>query len=402
MQTKVLTLLMAASVLLTGCMDLGNPYADNLNQITVQTVYPAGVEGRQGAKVTIEGVSTVINYTLYTGTDGTATTHVPNGIFRITVSDQAGSSLYNGSVDKLVISGEDMMVQIPMIRSVRGQVVIKELYCGGCSKEPKEGTYQSDQYVIVHNNDIQTAYLDGLCLGTLSPYNSNANNPWVDKDGNLPDFAPVIQAVWRIGGNGHSFPLEPGEDAVICFRGAIDHTAQYPRSVNLNKPDYFVCYNPVYFPNTTYHPIPGNQIREDHYLEVVIKTGQANAYTLSINSPVLILFRPQDGADIYDFVAQPENLIQVPGSSIDRVVATPLDWIEDGVEVFNGSSSSNNKRLDPSVDAGHVLLSTTFKGHTLRRSEDIEATKARGFEVLMDTNNSTNDFYESFKQSLSE
>jgi len=212
----------------------------------------------------------------------------------------------------------------------------------------------------------------------------------------------VIQAIWRIGGTGTSFPLEPGADAVICLRGAINHAAQYPMSVNLNKPGYFVCYNPVYFPNPTYHPAPGDQITEDHYLEVVIKTGQANAYTLSINSPTLILFRPEDGTDIHDYVAQPEHLVQVPGSAIDRVVTIPLDWIMDGMEVFNGGSSDNRKRLHSKIDAGSISLSETFKGRSLMRNTDYDATRQMGFEVLSDTNNSTLDFYEREVQSLHE
>ena len=133
---------------------------------------------------------------------------------------------------------------------------------------------------------------------------------------------------------------------------------------------------------------------------MVIKTGQANAYTLSINSPTLILFRPEDGTDIYDFVAQPQNLVQVPGSSIDRVVTIPLDWILDGMEVFNGASSANRKRLHTKVDAGYVPLLETFKGHTLMRREDQKASQQAGFEVLQDTNNSSYDFYEREVQSL--
>ena len=402
MQTKVLTLLLAASVLLAGCMDLDAPYAGDVHRITVQAVYPAGYEAHAGARITIEGISGDISYLLTGGPDGTVSTNVPNGIYRVAVNEQAGNHIFNGTLDKVIVSGEDVRVEVPLLHSRAGLLVIKELYCGGCSKAPLEGTYQSDQYVIVHNNDTHTAYLDGLCLGTLSPYNSNANNPWLDAQGNIPDFAPVIQAVWMIGGSGTTFPLEPGADAVVCLRGAINHAAQYPQSVNLNKPDYFVCYNPVFFPNPVYHPAPGDQIREDHYLEVVVKTGQANAYTLSINSPVFILFRPEEGTDIHDFVQQPGNLVQVPGGSADRVVAVPYDWIVDGVEVFNGSSSSNRKRLRPSVDAGYVLLSETFKGYTLMRRTDEAASAQKGFEVLVDTNNSSSDFYESKKQSLHE
>jgi hypothetical protein len=400
MQNKVLSLLAALTVLLTGCMNLGTPYEGDVHLITIRAVFPEGYELHAGAGVTITGLSNSSAYTAALGTDNKVSFNVANGLYSISIQGRNGNHLFNGRLDKVVVSGEDVTVDVNLFHSIAGKMVIKELYCGGCPKLPEEGTYQSDQYVIVHNNDSNTAYLDGLCLGTLSPYNSNTANPWIDALGNLPDFAPVIQAIWRIGGTGTSFPLEPGADAVICLRGAIDHAAQYPLSVNLNQPGYFVCYNPVYFPNPTYHPAPGDKITEDHYLEVVIKTGQANAYTLSINSPTLILFRPEDGTDIHDFVAQPDHLVQVPGSAIDRVVTIPLDWIIDGVEVFNGSSSNNRKRLHSKIDAGSVSLSETFKGRTLMRLTNAQATQEMGFEVLMDTNNSTLDFYEREEQSL--
>jgi hypothetical protein len=402
MQNKVLSLLAAMTVLLTGCMSLGTPFEGDVHVITIRAVYPQGFDVHAGASVSIKGISNSSVYALTTGEDGLVSTNVPNGIYSISVQERSGNHLFNGRLDKVVVSGENLTVDVDLFHSVAGKLVIKELYCGGCPKLPEEGTYQSDQYLIVHNNDQYTTYLDGLCLGTLSPYNSTTANPWTDAQGNLPDFAPVIQAIWRVGGTGNSFPLEPGADAVICLRGAINHAAQYPLSVNLNKPGYFVCYNPVYFPNPTYHPAPGDQITEDHYLEVVIKTGQANAYTLSINSPTVILFRPEEGTDIHDYVALPEHLIQVPGSSIDRVVSIPLDWIIDGMEVFNGGSSNNRKRLHSLIDSGAVSLSETFKGHSLMRNIDPEATRQMGFEVLSDTNNSTLDFYEREVQSLHE
>jgi len=402
MQNKVLSLLAAFSLLLTGCMELGTPYEGDIHFLSVHAVYPQGYDSHAGAVVTIEGIYNQLAYRLSTDAEGVASTPIPNGLYSVTIQDRQGNHLFNGTQDKVLVSYGDVDVDVKLFHSLAGKLVIKELYCGGCPKLPEEGTYQSDQYLIVHNNDQNVTYLDGLCLGTLSPYNSTAANPWVDEKGNLPDFAPVIQAIWAIGGTGNTFPLEPGGDAVICLRGAINHAAQYPMSVNLNRPDYFVCYNPVYFSNPSYHPAPGDQIQEDHYLEVVIKTGQANAYTLSINSPTLVLFRPEEGIDIHEFVAQPENLVQVPGSSIDRVVTIPLDWILDGMEVFNGGSSNNRKRLHSRVDAGYVFLSETFKGRSLVRAVDREATEQMGFVVLQDTNNSTLDFYESATQTLHE
>ena len=336
---------------------------------------------------------------MLTNASGRVATTLPDGIYRISIHDREGSDVFNGTLDKVIVSGEAVDIVLPLIYSKAGSLVIKELYCGGCSKIPEEGTYQADQYIIVHNNDTEPYVLDGLCLGTLSPYNSNASNPWVGADGSLPDFLPIIQAIWRIGGSGSTFTLSPGEDAVICLRGAIDHAARYPMSVNLNKPGYFVCYNPVYFPNPLFHPVPGDQIDEARYLEVVVKTGQANAYTFSLNSPTLVLFRPED-VDIYDFVQDTEHLVQVPGSSADRVVTVPVSWVVDAMEVFNGGSTDNRKRLPASVDAGYITLSEIYKGRTLMRRIDEDASASAGFEILQDTNNSSQDFYERETQSL--
>lgn len=385
-------------VLATACMDMRNtdPYEGNLHVLTVVTRWPSGNLDREGASVLVEDMNTGSSYASVTAADGNASFSLPNGLYRVTLNGRSGSDIYNGSADKVVLSGRDIALDLDISVSRSGSIVIKELYCGGCKKLPLEGNYQYDQYFILHNNDYQVQYLDSLCFGTLSPYNSTASNPWGEID-----FLPMIQAVWQFPGDGDDFPLQPGEDAVICLKGAVDHTAQYPLSVNLNKPGYFVCYNNTYFPNTTNHPAPGDLISVDRYLEVVIKTGKANAYTISINSPTLVLFRAK-GITIEDHVRSTDNVVPVPGSSVDNVVKVPFDWVVDAMEVFDGTSSNNNKRLPSAVDAGYVVQTDTYLGRSLMRKTDEAASANAGYEVLEDTNNSLNDFYERERQSLHE
>ena len=131
---------------------------------------------------------------------------------------------------------------------------------------------------------------------------------------------------------------------------------------------------------------------------MVIKTGQSNANTFSISSPTIVLFRTPMPTG--EYVLQDGVVRVTPGNSADRVVVVPYEWIVDAVEVFDGRSSNNGKRLSPAADAGFVLQSDIYKGHTLRRMVDETATAENGYEVLMDTNNSSNDFYESEIQSL--
>lgn len=404
---KKIIYILTTLFLTVSCLDMNSPdpYQATLNVLTVTADWPSEGLERSGAEVIVEDMNTGSRYSSVTDKDGVAVFTLPNGLYRINLSGKSEDMVFNAASDRVVVSGGDKVLTLSLAISKAGTIVIKEIYCGGCKRLPQEGNYQNDKYFILHNNDYEVQYLDGLCFGTLSPNNSNAANPWTSVDASgvssLPDFLPVIQAVWKFPGDGDDFPLQPGEDAVVCLNGAIDHAAQFPLSVNLNKPDYFVCYNTTYFPNTAYHPAPGNLISTDRYIDVVVKTGKANAYTFSVNSPTLVLFRPE-GTTIEEHVRLADSIIPVPGSSVDNVVKVPIEWVIDAVEVFNGTSTSNAKRLVPSLDAGYVTLSDTYLGHTLMRKTDEAQSAVVGYEVLVDTNNSLNDFYEREIQSLHE
>ena len=363
---RILTLSLAA-LLLLGCGgEYKNPWPGSLLNLSVRPVYPDAFTGAtpESGTVKAEEMTTGALYKANTDRDGIAEMALPAGMYRVSFSARTGQTLLNGSKDRVLVT-EDRALDLPLDLSEAGSIVIKELYVGGCSKAPEEGTYQSDQYVLLHNNDSETAYLDSLCFGTLSPYNATGTNSWLIRDpetGDLtfPDFVPVVTVVWRFPGNGRTWPLQPGEDALIALRGAIDHSAAYPLSVNLNRSDCFVCYNPTYFPNPLYHPAPGDKVRQDHILEVLIKTGQSNANTISMSSPTFVIFK-----------------------------------LIDAVEVFDGRSSNNAKRLSPKADAGFVYQSDVFKSRSVVRKKDEDASREAGYEILQDTNNSSTDFYES-------
>ncbi|WP_303011765.1 DUF4876 domain-containing protein [uncultured Bacteroides sp.] len=404
-------ILFAISLLTIGsCTDIdnGNPYDNQLYTLKINTIYPDDYTDylREGVTVKIEDIDRGNSYSVQTDGKGSAQFHLTSGIYRIQVSDKVDKEIFNGLADKVRVSDQNISLDLPLQHSKAGSIIIKEIYCGGCTMLPFEGNYQSDKYIILHNNDSEVQYLDSLCFGTLDPYNSQGTNVWISQDAStgttiFPEFLPIVQCIWQFGGTGKSFPLAPGEDAVLVVCGAIDHTAQYPLSVNLNKPGYFVCYSPVYFWNTRYHPAPGDQITPDHYLNVVIKTGQANAYTFSVFSPATVIFKAQ-GTSIQDYILETGNVIQKPGSTVDRIVKIPLEWVLDGVEVFYGGSSNNKKRIPPTIDAGNITQSALYDGRSMYRYVDEEATQEAGYEIMVDTNNSSNDFYEREKQSLHE
>ena len=384
--------------LLQCCMEMSGTYTA-LNTLKVTAMYPEGYSSfrRAGVEVTAENVSNGYLFRGETSDDGSATITLPNGIYRVSVSDRIGTSIFNGASDRVRVCDGNESIDLPLVYSKAGTLVIKEVYTGGCSKFPQEGTYQSDKYFIIHNNDSRTAYLDSLCFGTLFPWNSTSSNPWSDNPAYTLDNVVIGQAIWQFGGDGTTFPLAPGEDAVVVLCGAIDHSMQYPLSVNLNNEDYFVVYNLTYLTMTSYHPAPGDRIRQERIIGCPEYFGQAKAVTISMNSPTLVLFKAE-GMTIQEYLSSHPQA-QVPGGS-EKVRPIPVEWVIDGMEAFNGASVSNSKRLSTKVDAGYVSFSEVYKGRTLMRRTDEAASAEKGYEVLMDTNNSTTDFYERETQSL--
>jgi len=386
--------------MLSSCLNLedSNPYQANLHQVELQLVLPAGFNDLklEGVMAELKDNANGLVFEGVSDSRGVISINVPNGVYSATLSAEIDNEIFNASKQGIVVSGKPATGTLNLLHSKTGDIVIKEIYCGGCMKLPVQGVYNADSYIIVHNNSDKLQYLDGLCFATVDPYNSNSSTVWPEES----TFAPLIQAVWQIPGDGSSHPLNPGEDAVIVVYGAIDHSATYPLSVNLDKEDYFVCYNELSFWNTSYHPAPGANIRKDHILDVVLKMGKANAYTFSINSPAVVIFRAENQS-IKDFVSSSDNVIQKSGSD-DRIVCLPNEWIIDGVEVFNGQATNNKKRISASVDAGYVVLSNTHESRTLMRRVNETKSQKLGYEVLVDTNNSSRDFYERQSQSLHE
>ena len=286
-------LLAAAAFSLQSCldMDMAGLYDGDLHSLEI-LLSPPGDAGDivfDGAVVRLREINSDADYTAACDDRGVARISLPNGIYMASTSLTGGEYRYGGSVSGIIVGGSDASCSIALARTRVSDIVIKEIYCGGCMKYPQEGTYQTDSYFILHNNSANTVYLDGLCFGTLDPYNSNSAPVW----GTDPGFVPIIQAIWQFPGEGSDFPLGAGEDAVVAVFGAIDHSAYYPMSVDLNREDVFVCYNPTYCPNAMWHPAPGDKVSPDRYLSVVIKTGQANAYTFSVSSPALVIFRAE-------------------------------------------------------------------------------------------------------------
>lgn len=316
------------------------------------------------------------------------------------------------------------------------QLVIKEVYNGGCP--PNEGTtvFQADKGFIIYNNSSQQAVVNNLCVGMVAPYNAEASNGWYDTNGGLvyksEGYIPAIDGIWYFT---EPLIVEAYSQVVVNVCGAIDNTQTVSQSVNYANADYYCMYDTESgYANTRFYPTPSAVIPTSHYLKAV-RIGQSNAWPLSATSPALFIFQPQ-GVTPAEFANNADNITYTPGkaqTAPNRVLKVPAEWVIDGMEVYQSTKlADSKKRFTADIDAGYVTL-TSKLGHTLYRNVDKEATEAlsensgklvytyslgvgtstdpsgidaeasikNGAHIIyMDTNNSSNDFHERQKFSL--
>ena len=320
------------------------------------------------------------------------------------------------------------------------QIIIKEIYNGGCPMDEGTDMFHMDKCIILYNNCPQQAVVNNLCFGMATPYNAESPsiNTIYGEDGRLvyesEGFTPAQNAIWYYP---HSLVIEPYSQVVINVHGAIDNTQTYSQSVNYANKDYYCMYDPESgYNNTKYYPTPADVIPTSHYLKTV-KYGQGNAWPLSTTAPALFIFQPQN-MDPVTFANNADNLWYAPSMAQTPVYAcvkVPNEWIIDAVEVFNAAKKEDSKkRLTADLDVSYVYL-TNKLGHSLYRNVDKEMTEslaenngklvygyalgvdgstdASGIDaeasirngahiIYQDNNNSSEDFHERQKCSLRE
>ena len=257
------------------------------------------------------------------------------------------------------------------------QVVIKEIYNGGCPSDDGK-TFQYDKSITLYNNCGQQAVLNNLCIGTVQPANGHSKNENYDESGKLvyeaEGIIPCWHGIWWFQG---SLVIEPYSQIVVNICGAIDNTQTVSQSVNYANPAYYAMYDPESgYANTKYYPTPSAEIPTSHYLKAK-EIGMGNGWTYSVSSPATVIFQTQ-GMDAQAFADDADRL-WYPGGEVSQVnacFAVPATWVIDGVEIFSSANKDNSvKRLTADIDGGYVYL-TNYLGHSLYRNVDKAATEA--------------------------
>jgi hypothetical protein len=161
---------------------------------------------------------------------------------------------------------------------------------------------------------------------------------------------------------------------------AIDHNGRGTSGLNFSKAHFG-----IYHPSLSGHEIvPGVPAMER------IISAQGTAYSVSVSSPALVIFRPSMGVRAWLDDANQWKRYTPGQTSGTEYWYIAKEWILDGVECSNGPTTLNVKRLPLSVDAGFTYVSTgSNSGRAVRRKVD-QVLPDR--IVYQDTNNSSADF----------
>ena len=127
--------------------------------VTIQLTQNDVNYAKEGITVTVSGPAT---FEAATNAQGVATFSLPVGIYDASVAfrgiDASGVvTNCNGKtaitvVDKKADPNAVNDFKLPVIASQGSQLIIKEVYAGGCQKNDNSGTYANDKYIILYNN----------------------------------------------------------------------------------------------------------------------------------------------------------------------------------------------------------------------------------------------------------
>jgi hypothetical protein len=383
MKRKYLFLLICTLLFAYSCSDDNNG-GYKTYQVAVQLVYPeGGLNVAEGIAVKLSDANQQA-YDATTDQTGKAVFTVPAGIYEASASDTRSSEgyqfIYNGRKSNIAVTDawvETDIVNLELTESKSGQVVIKELYVGGCQKDDGSGVFQYDNYIILYNNSSQTANLDNLCLGTVIPSNAHGSSGNYDYVGGKLFFEAEgwLPAGWGLWYFPSTLTIEPGKQVVIALNNAIDNTQTYSKSINFANPEYYCTYDIGVYNHAGTYPAPSELIPTSHYWKA-IAWGNGTAWVYSKISPAMFIFTTK-GTTPVDFGNDADNMNyynnNVNGANARKKV--PVDWILDGVEVFTTTATTNQKRLSSVIDAGQTYLENKI-GYSTYRNVDKDATEA--------------------------
>ena len=370
-----------AVLAMVGCQKTGTKTISINVKVDETKIAAAGIPSPESYEVKISNFATgsVIETTTENGL-ATATGIVP-GVYTVTVSgsQNQGGFIYtiagSESNASLLADGDEVTVKVDAVKEAA--LVFKEIYYTGV-----KDFYFRDQFYEIYNNSTEVVYADNLCIAEtiFASYDKSIIYEWPIENADQYVF---VKVVWQIQGDGHSYPIKPGESFVIS-QWATNHKAE-----SLSK-----GVSPVDLTGAEFEAIekestaPSGLVLTDNpaiNMKKVIQAGYAMPQWLtSVSGSQYIIFKPSKPLKNEDFI----TATNADYNGVGREVL--ISDVIDAVQTVSDETGMNVLGLPKVLDAGAIWCSGQYVGESIARK--IKETRPDGTNVYQDSNNTTNDF----------
>lgn len=300
------------------------------------------------------------------------------GLYQVDASASASAEgrayHYVGQEASVNITTSDQAVSVKVAATESSALAFKEIYY------TNSGTnyYIREQFYEVYNNSDQTVYLDGLCIAQVVAYDYE-NKPYNFEIDN-PEKYVFAQQVWQVSGEGTTYPLAPGESAVIA-QWATNHSLATLNPASAIGDLSSAEFEALEKENTTWSGLVLTDNKAIN-LKNIIAAYPLPQWLSNTAGPSMILFYPEGTFENNELVAA--------AGLYKGAKQIPIDWIIDGVNTVEDETKIQNKSLPASIDAGVIWCTAAYSGESISRR--ISETTPEGRIIYQDTNNTSNDF----------
>lgn len=381
MKHSAITLLVLAALAAAGCQKtVTKPISINV-KVDETKIVEAGIKSPDSYDVTISNFATGTAIEAKTENGLATATGIVPGVYTVTVSatQNEGGFTYtiagSESNASLLADGDEVTVKVEAVKEAA--LVFKEIYYTGVPD-----FYFRDQFYEIYNNSTEVVYADSLCIAetVFASYDKSVIYEWPIENADQYVFAKVV---WQIQGDGHSYPINPGESFVIS-QWATNHKAE-----SLSK-----GVSPVDLSGAEFEAIekestaPSGLVLTDNpaiNMKKVIQAGYSMPQWLTaVSGSQYIIFKPSKPL-------KNENFITATNADYNGVGREILiSDIIDAVQTVSDETGMNVLGLPTSLDAGAIWCSGQYVGESIARK--IKETRPDGTNVYQDSNNTTNDF----------
>lgn len=306
-------------------------------------------------------------YTEKTGTSGSAEGYVVTATLNEQLFDEAR---------------EQSPVEVESTIAINNPVVISKIYSSG-SKYNGNKNYMAGRYIELYNQSDKTVDIAGMYIGLLES-TGNSNRLYtieqLKQDPAINGQKVAVKQVYRIPTD-KEYLVEGGKSIVIT-NSAIDHSSVNQFEADLSTADFEVV---DYMDNLEHNDNVAKLSREFYSISSL------KGMNLMQGGPCgIIIFDTDEDINTW---ATTYGFGKTSGSMVYLLV--PNSTIKDGVDFIKNTNTGPNlstKRLYDEIDAGctHIDALSGYTGEVVYRKTARKASDGR--KVLMDTNNSSNDF----------